>query len=649
MNILFILHSIFSKKRFDDKVENISTYTDINMLIAIQILLPKTDSKDFVDRPTRKPLHEVKREFKKIEAELGLKEIHHYSTNSGDGSLKPKSTKLSKDAYSDYVYNVKKVKEAEMDKRKVKMLLDFVKENFLPVGSDIISTLPIDYKEHPDFLTNIQNNEVYTIGSALNNIWKELSKEKAHLNPGQESTLLSLPHPFIVPGGRFREFYYWDTYWILEGLLVSGMDKSAINILKNFIHIIKTYGYIPNGTRKYYFYRSQPPYFPMMLLKILDIENGKYNDLILSEGLEMAVKEYNFFMDYKSVTVKDKDGKNYLLNYFHVNTDFPRPESFGEDIATYMNQNIQGPKEIFSNLKSGAETGWDYSSRWFLKEDDIATIAVKDQINVDLNAIMYRNELIISTLYSRKGDTKKSLEFYKKSEIRKEAINKVLWNHKEKVWMDFNFITNQYVDRRFYFSNLSPLIYGIQPVEGNAYDILLKYSKPIFGYPGGIPVSGEGKNTGQQWDFPNVWAPHQHMVVEMLLNLNEENMALHVARSFFNSALMGYYQSKAFFEKYDCKNLGFTGGGGEYTPQTGFGWTNGTILSFIGKFGDKLMEENNHTLSYKKIVEELTAKSSVKSSEEIIKEFEKEPESILKPFENILEPKSNLTSPMMTI
>lgn len=36
---------------------------------------------------------------------------------------------------------------------------------------------------------------------------------------GIRSTLLPAPNPFIIPGERFRESYYWDSYWIILALL----------------------------------------------------------------------------------------------------------------------------------------------------------------------------------------------------------------------------------------------------------------------------------------------------------------------------------------------------------------------------------------------------------------------------------------------
>ncbi|KAF7684175.1 Trehalase [Astathelohania contejeani] len=596
-----------SNDKMQDCLDNLNTYTDINLLFAVQMLLPQKDSKDFVDRPTKRPFNEVLKEFKGIEQLLGLDKVTIYEKvprNSKDDSII-----FNKQNITLQIATMLKIKNKDRDK--VKVFEKFLETNFGPVGGDITKHEPVDYNEHPRFIDNLSNAAVIKLSKELNKIWKELSVKKVEQKNGGSSTLLTLPYPFIIPGGRFREFYYWDTYWILEGLLVSDMATSAENIVKNFIAIIDEYGYIPNGTRKYYLYRSQAPYFPMMLLKLLDYEKkGEFNDLVLGKGLEMAEKEYRFFDKYRKVEVLDKNGDPHFLNYYHVHTDFPRPESFGEDLLTYHNQNVQTAHEVFSNLKSGAESGWDFSSRWFLKENDIKTISAYHQIPVELNAVLYRNEKILELLFKRKKNTEKAAYYREKAHARKIAINRILWNSEHGSWMDFNLITREHVSRRFYFSNLTPMIYGIRP-EGNTsiYSILSKYSKEIFGYPGGIPASGEGVDTGQQWDFPNVWAPHQHMLAEFLVSIGENEMALHIARAFFNSALAGFESGNAFFEKYNCLVLGQTGAGGEYKPQTGFGWTNGTLLSFILQFGDKLAEGPSHKESYERILHHLALKT----------------------------------------
>jgi alpha,alpha-trehalase len=69
------------------------------------------------------------------------------------------------------------------------------------------------------------------------------------------STLLPLPHPTVVPGDRFRETYYWDSLWVLHGLLASGMGATAAGLVRNLMHMLGAVGHVPNGGRGYYLNR----------------------------------------------------------------------------------------------------------------------------------------------------------------------------------------------------------------------------------------------------------------------------------------------------------------------------------------------------------------------------------------------------------
>jgi alpha,alpha-trehalase len=82
---------------------------------------------------------------------------------------------------------------------------------------------------------------------------------------------------FIIPGGRFREGYYWDSYWIVKGLIVSNLLDTAETVVRNFLIIVDKYGFVPNGFRKYYLNRSQPPFLTLMVKDVTEAlyKNGK--------------------------------------------------------------------------------------------------------------------------------------------------------------------------------------------------------------------------------------------------------------------------------------------------------------------------------------------------------------------------------------
>src|SRR5438105_1525767 len=79
------------------------------------------------------------------------------------------------------------------------------------------------------------------------------------------SSLIPLPQPYVVPGGRFREVYYWDSYFTMLGLVASGRTDLVRSMLDNFAYLVETVGHIPNGNRTYYLSRSQPPFFAAMV------------------------------------------------------------------------------------------------------------------------------------------------------------------------------------------------------------------------------------------------------------------------------------------------------------------------------------------------------------------------------------------------
>merc|ERR1719199_334120 len=102
--------------------------------------------------------------------------------------------------------------------------------------------------------------------------WDQLT---ASFPPAQFTSRIAVPNPVVVPGGRFNESYYWDTYWIIEGLVRSGRSSLARGMVENFATLIRQYGFVPNGTRIYYLTRSQPPMLTEMILSILATEAPK--------------------------------------------------------------------------------------------------------------------------------------------------------------------------------------------------------------------------------------------------------------------------------------------------------------------------------------------------------------------------------------
>ncbi|VDM25679.1 unnamed protein product [Toxocara canis] len=101
---------------------------------------------------------------------------------------------------------------------------DFVNENFNEEGHELEQCELSDWQKEPEQLLSIEDPDLRQFSLQVNLIWKKLCRtiKKEVLEHPKRHSLIYVPNEFIVPGGRFREFYYWDTYWVIKGLLASG-------------------------------------------------------------------------------------------------------------------------------------------------------------------------------------------------------------------------------------------------------------------------------------------------------------------------------------------------------------------------------------------------------------------------------------------
>lgn len=315
-------------------------------------------------------------------------------------------------------------------------------------GYEIENAHFCDWQSRPKFIEYLNEEDLIEFSLALNRIWLDLYKRvnTSKLADGGVSSHLPMRHPFVVPGGRFREFYYWDTYWTMEGLLVCGMRQTARKMLENLIDLVLTYGFIPNGTRIYYLNRSQPPYFAQMVEKYyescmhapdLDSEaKSECERFVLEEALPCLIKEYDFWMSERTAKTNNYE---FDFNIFRADTNKPRPESYLEDIETAkMYNNEKDRQQLFTDIASAAESGYDFCSRWFGNLMSLSTIETTNIIPVDLNSVMYKNELIIAELCFKKGLYSRGDDFKRAAVKRNRAINRVLWSKEDLCWSDYN-------------------------------------------------------------------------------------------------------------------------------------------------------------------------------------------------------------------
>ncbi len=423
---------------------------------------------------------------------------------------------------------------------------------------------------------NYNSDTKQDLSAHIKNLWQVLKRNPDSVKEG--SSLLSLPHPYIVPGGRFREIYYWDSYFTMLGLKESNEWGMIENMINNFAYLIDTYGHIPNGNRSYYLSRSQPPYFAMMVNLLAD----KKGAAVYATYQNQLQQEYDYWMDKTAPTkhvVTMPDGS--ILNRYYDAGDKPRQESFKEDYEIALNE-AKGDTAAFAKksreLRSGAESGWDFSSRWFADGENISSIQTTNIVPVDLNGLMYNLENTLAKAYLQKGNTAAANAYQSAAAKRRTAINKYCFNNKENWYYDY-VISAGRQSKEQTIAGISPLFFNIAPKAKAAAMAAVLRAK--FLRPGGVTTTL--KTTGQQWDAPNGWAPLQWVAVKGLDTYGQKETAKDIAARWVALNEKVYANTGKMMEKYNVVNTLLDAGGGEYKSQDGFGWTNGVYMAMKAK------------------------------------------------------------------
>lgn len=418
-----------------------------------------------------------------------------------------------------------------------------------------------------------------TVEENIETLWNVLTRQ-----PDKENgSLIPLPYPYIVPGGRFGEIYYWDSYFTMLGLKASGKNEMLENMVNNFSHLINTFGYIPNGNRSYFIGRSQPPFYSLMIQLLAGI-NGKE---VLAACLPQLEKEYSFWMkgaDQLSETntalhhtVRMPGGE--ILNRYWDENNTARPESFREDVEL-SHQSGEEPSKLYRHLRAGAESGWDYSCRWFKDVNSFASIHTTDIVPVDLNCLVFHLEQTIAEAYQLNGNIEAAKQYQSLAEKRKDAIQKYCRNNELDFYVDYD-AKERKQKQSLTLAGVFPLFFKIATDEqANQVAAIIKEK---FLRPGGVVSTLE--TTGQQWDAPNGWAPLHWITVTGLENYGYTELANEIVKRWIQLNTDVFKRTGKLMEKYNVVDTHLEAGGGEYEGQDGFGWTNGVLLALIKKYG----------------------------------------------------------------
>ena len=418
----------------------------------------------------------------------------------------------------------------------------------------------------------------------IRDLWPTLTRQADSAD--RRSSLIPLPKPYVVPGGRFREVYYWDSYFTMLGLIESRRSDLVANMLDNFAHLINTVGHIPNGNRTYYLSRSQPPFFAAMV-GLYATATDTSRALAYLAAME---REHAFWMDggdslkpgtaHRRV-VRLRNGAT--LNRYWDDRPQPRPESYREDYELGASVPEAKREALFRNIRAAAESGWDFSSRWMRDTSDLRSLETIDLVPVDLNSLMYHMERTIAALRrfrAASGDAAVATEYDALADARRAALLAASWDARSGFFYDVRWRTGERVTDRPSMAAAAPLFFRLATAEqGRAVAATLERD---FLRQGGFVTTRI--RSSQQWDAPNGWPPLQWMAMEGVRAYGRADLADVARDRWLALNRQTYAATGKMTEKYDVLDLTRPAGGGEYPTQDGFGWTNGVALA-LAKIG----------------------------------------------------------------
>jgi alpha,alpha-trehalase len=407
----------------------------------------------------------------------------------------------------------------------------------------------------------------------------------------REHGLLYLPHPYVVPGGRFNEMYGWDSYFIQVGLLRDGELAAARDMAANFVYQIENYGTLLNANRTYYLSRSQPPFLTRMLLGVYEKDHDRE---WLRAALPAVEKYYRFWTTEPHLIPgiglsryydmgegpapevesdeRDAAGRSH---YDRVREYYKTHEVADYDVSRYYDRAADRLTNLFyKGDRSMRESGFDPSNRFGPFSVDIIHHAP-----VCLNVLLYQMEKDGAEIARILGDAAAARTWAARSRARHRAIDAYLWDDQAGLYLDYNFETKR--RRRYEFATtFYPLWAGLASRRQAAR---VAKSLPLFEAPGGILTSTQ--TTGNQWDAPFGWAPLQLIPVDGLRRYGYQADADRIARKFIALVTKEFEEHGGIVEKYDVKrresdvaaDIRF----GYSANQVGFGWTNGVFVELL--------------------------------------------------------------------
>jgi alpha,alpha-trehalase len=411
---------------------------------------------------------------------------------------------------------------------------------------------PLHLSFRPDVELSV--DDVKEARQYIANYWSKVER----FHPEDDESLVGLPKPYLVPSYRlktgfdYNELYYWDSYFMVQGLMDEEHKELVCGILEDLIALFKRFKVVPNASRTYLTGRSQPPLLTSFIFEVYQAYN--MGDEWLKTQMEVAEKEYKtVWMGVKKPNerqVYQGLSRYYDINYLH-------------DLAE-------------------AESGWDMTPRFDRR--------ALNYLPVDLNALLYKYEIDFARA-AKIFDDKRAVAFWEDAaKVRKATMDKLMWDRLKGLYYDYNYVKK----KRSVTSSLAayyPLWSGMANEQQAA---ALVKSLRRFEHKGGLSTT-DALPLGQfvlgsvptQWAYPNGWAPLHYLVIKGLERYGYHKDARRIAMKWLKSNMLWYNQDRVFLEKYNVVSPEKPPVKGLYPSQTGFGWTNAVFERFCQDYVDR--------------------------------------------------------------
>jgi alpha,alpha-trehalase len=420
----------------------------------------------------------------------------------------------------------------------------------------------------------------------------------------REHGLLYLPHPYVVPGGRFNEMYGWDSYFIQVGLLLDGEIDLAKNMIDNFLYQVEHYGKVLNANRTYYLTRSQPPFLTQMILGVY----RKTRDRGWLQSTVGAIENYYRFWTGEPHAIKETGLSRYYdlgegpapevisderdeqgrTHYDRVKEYYRTHEVKDYDLSRYYDKEKDELTPLFyKGDRSMRESGFDPSNRFGAFSVDIIHYNP-----VCLNSLLYLMETDAAEIMRILGRAQEAARWTARASERRLRINRLMWDERDGLYYDYNFAEKR-VRRYPFVTTFYPLWVGIADRRQAAR---VAANLHLFERRGGLQTSTSV--SGSQWDAPFGWAPMQMIAVEGLRRYGYAKEANRIAANFLSMVFKEFIEHNGIVEKYDVERRESDVSSGikfGYTAnQIGFGWTNAAFVDMYGDLpeGEKLKALN---------------------------------------------------------